>query len=270
MRVAILYICTGKYDIFWKGFYESCEKFFLKNSSKEYFVFTDAARIFDEENNSNIHKIYTEKLGWPFDTLKRFHLFSTINHELSKFDYIFFFNANAEILRPIEPDDFLPDSQEKLVAVKHPGYYNVNPYKFTYESKQKSSSAYIPRGKGKHYFAGGINGGIAKDYLELISTLKNNIDEDLKKNIIAVWHDESHLNHYLLNKNPKILSPSFIFPEDWNLPFEVVILIRNKEKHGGHDVLRESNTKKSYKKKIAALLKKLFKKEFKLGLKPFF
>lgn len=42
MRIAILYICTGKYNVFWDGFYKSSEKFFLKDEAeKEYFVFTD-------------------------------------------------------------------------------------------------------------------------------------------------------------------------------------------------------------------------------------
>ena len=31
MKVAILYICTGIYSQFWNGFYESCNKYFLKD-----------------------------------------------------------------------------------------------------------------------------------------------------------------------------------------------------------------------------------------------
>lgn len=41
-KIAILYICTGKYDIFWEDFYKTSEKYFLNNSEKHYFVFTDA------------------------------------------------------------------------------------------------------------------------------------------------------------------------------------------------------------------------------------
>ena len=260
MKVAILYICTGKYDVFWKDFYISCETFFLPQATREYFVFTDAEKIYGEDDSPNIHKIYQQRLGWPKDTLLRFQLFSTIKEELESFDYIFFFNANAQILRPINADDILPTTEEKLVAVLHPGYYNTKPKKYTYESKQKRSTAYIQKGKGKHYFAGGLNGGTGKDYLQLISDLKTNIEEDLSKNIIAVWHDESHLNRYLLRRTPKILSPAYIYPEGWNLPFEPVILIRDKAKLGGHDFLRNVNSKKSFRKKIAAFLKRLIRK----------
>ena len=43
MRIGILYICTGKYDIFWKDFYLSAERYFMQDQSFiiEYYVFTD-------------------------------------------------------------------------------------------------------------------------------------------------------------------------------------------------------------------------------------
>ena len=42
-RVAILYICTGKYNIFFADFYRSAEEYLLtdKQYKKEYFVWTD-------------------------------------------------------------------------------------------------------------------------------------------------------------------------------------------------------------------------------------
>ena len=82
MKIAILYICTGKYDIFWKEFFESYEELFLPNSEKEYFVFTDAEELYAEKNCERIHRIYQEQLGWPKDTLMRFHMFDTISEQL--------------------------------------------------------------------------------------------------------------------------------------------------------------------------------------------
>ena len=61
LKIAILYICTGKYDVFWKEFYRSCEQYFLPNSNKNYFVFTDSKELYDEKNNDKIFKIYQEK-----------------------------------------------------------------------------------------------------------------------------------------------------------------------------------------------------------------
>lgn len=96
MKIAILYICTGKYNVFWKGFFESSEKKFLQKSQKEYFVFTDDEHLFGADQ-SNVHIIPHKYMGWPYDTLMRFEVFSSIEKELVGFDYIFFFNANMVI-----------------------------------------------------------------------------------------------------------------------------------------------------------------------------
>ncbi|MDR3168433.1 MAG: hypothetical protein LBU27_01345 [Candidatus Peribacteria bacterium] len=97
MKIGILYICTGKYDIFRKDFYLSCEKYLLKNHEIHYFVRTDAKVIFDEYQNHRIHKFYQENLGRPNNTLKRFHIFLSQESELQEMDYLFFMNANLEI-----------------------------------------------------------------------------------------------------------------------------------------------------------------------------
>lgn len=41
-KVGMLYICTGKYTVFWPEFYRTFNEKFLPNCEKEYFVFTDA------------------------------------------------------------------------------------------------------------------------------------------------------------------------------------------------------------------------------------
>lgn len=94
MKVAILYICLGKYDVFWKEFYLSSEKYFLPACEKYYYVFTDSGYIFQEENE-HIIKIYQADLGWPDNTLKRFHFFDSQYESLIKYDYLFFLNANC-------------------------------------------------------------------------------------------------------------------------------------------------------------------------------
>ena len=229
-KVAILYICTGKYDVFWREFFDSYEDKFLLNSYKEYFVFTDAVTLYKEGECSRIHKIYQQKLGWPYDTLMRYHMFETISEELKKFDYIYFMNSNCKCVSLITEEEFLPTDKDILV-VQHPGEYNKKPARYSYD-RNPSSTAYIPKGKGRYYVCGGINGGKAWAYLELIKELKNNIQSDLDNGVIAKWHDESHINHYILeHDNWMMLSPSYCYAEDWNLPFEPKILVREKSKY---------------------------------------
>jgi hypothetical protein len=229
-NIAILYICTGEYIVFWKDFYESMELKFCKKSNVEYFVFTDAEYLYKEHENKRIHKIYQKNLGWPNNTLKRFEIFLKIEEHIKNFNYIFFFNSNNLIYDTITEDEFLPDDKD-LLFVQHPGFYNKKNIRYPYD-RNKISTAYIRKGRGEYYICGGLNGGKTEAFIKLIHTLKDNTNIDEKNNIIALWHDESHINHYAIDRTDyKLLSPAYWYPEDWLLPFEKKIIVRDKSKY---------------------------------------
>ena len=47
--------------------------------------------------------------------------------------------------------------------------------------------------------------------------------------VIATWHDESHLNKYMLKqRNYKILSPAYAYAEELDIPFEKKMFLFNK------------------------------------------
>lgn len=120
MRIGILYICTGKYDIFWKDFYLSAERYFMQDQSFiiEYYVFTDSPKLYDEENNKHIHRIKQKNLGWPDNTLKRFHIFLRIKEQLEReTDYLFFFNANLLFTSPIGKEILPPSDSNGLLGI---------------------------------------------------------------------------------------------------------------------------------------------------------
>jgi hypothetical protein len=241
MKIGVLYICTGKYKIFWKDFYLSCEKFFIPEAERHYFVFTDAPEIESENENQNIHRIFQKNLGWPDNTLKRYEMFLKIKSSLLNFDYLFFFNANIIFTQRINAEEFLP-IKEDLLVVKHPGYYKFPKnilYPFLNFERNKNSKAYISRLKKAQYFMGGINGGKSKPYIKMIETISKNIKLDLDKGIVAKWHDESHLNAYVMDKNKRILLPdTYGFPEDKINRENPKIIILDKKRFGGHNFLR--------------------------------
>lgn len=261
MKIGILYICTGNYTIFWKDFYLSCEKNFINEHEKHYFVFTDKPEIEFENENINIHKIYQENLGWPFNTLKRYSIFLRNEEKIKKMDFIFYLNANVLFLKEITTEEFLPLNHYSLVGCLHPGFYNKSPNKYTYENRS-ASRAYLKNDVGKYYFAGGINGGKTKEFIECIKILNKNIEDDLNNQIIAKWHDESHWNHYLNNNlnKIKILSPAYLYPENSLLPFPKKILIRDKRSLGGHSKLRGKIKIRLVISQIKFLLLKILKK----------
>lgn len=258
MRVGILYICTGKYDIFWKDFYLSAERHFLQNQSDtlEYYVFTDSPQIYDEDNNKHIHRIKQKNLGWPDNTLKRFHMFLKIKQQLlQETDFLFFCNANLLFKQDIGHEIIPSKEDNQLVGTIHPGFYSSSNSEFTYE-RRENSKAYIPVREGTHYYAGGFSGGYTEVYLQLCETIKSWVDLDCSNDIVAVWHDESHINKYFLKHPPFTLSPAYLYPEGWSIPFDEIIMIRDKSKdeYGGHAVLRK---KESWGIKILNTLKRI-------------
>ena len=107
--VALLYICTGKYTVFWPDFYKTFRQNFLPECDKTFFVFTDAPSIeFDTE--PDVRRIYQKALDWPYSTLKRFEMFLTQEDALKAFDFLFFANANLRCLRDVTAAELLPDA----------------------------------------------------------------------------------------------------------------------------------------------------------------
>lgn len=230
MKIAILYICTGKYNCFFNDFYSSAELFFLKDIANiEYFVFTDNMALSKEDN---VHLIYKECSGFPADSLFRFEMFLQVKDELLKFDYIYFFNANTEFKQKIGIE-ILPQSGIGLVMAEWPG--KRKPFKhpafYPYERNKKSLAYIAPFEKKPYvYFMGGINGGSSRDFLTMIDTLADNIREDYKLGIVARVHDESHINKYMRTHECKILPPDYCWPEEWNANFKPKIVFRDKVK----------------------------------------
>lgn len=212
-RIGIIYICTGPYNLFWEDFYNSFEKYFLQNMEKHYYIFTDKDTLSGIDND-RIHVYRINHLPWPLITLLRFQTFLSISDELRENKYIMYSNSNIVCEAAVTEEEFLPrnDRGERLFVTGHPGYYNKPVYMAPYD-RNKQSLAYVPYNCGKHYVIGAMNGGFTEDFLHMSEVLLYRTEEDLKKNIIARWHDESHLNRYIIGrKDYRLLSPSYCYP----------------------------------------------------------
>lgn len=226
MKIAILYICTGRYNRFFEGFYLSAEKNFLQGYSKTYFVWTDDNSLGLGRNNVRIY--HKECEGFPADSLFRFEIFLQAEEELKKFDYIYFFNANAEV-RQMIGEEILPDGTGLAMGI-WPGKAQKRPVMFYPYERNKHSLAYVaPYGKNYMYFMGGLNGGTSEAYLSMIRELAHNIRKDYEQGIIARVHDQSHINAYLRHHPCKVLGKEFCWPEEWKpVGFTPKNVFRNK------------------------------------------
>lgn len=254
--IGILYIATGPYIAFWNRFYDTFEEFFLPNTEKHYMVFTDA-KDFYQSDNERVHVKPLKSEPWPLPTLMKFHTFLEYKDELSQFDYLYQSNANIICLKEVKEDDFLPreDKGEELMFTLHPGYYTRNKIYYPYDRNRKCL-AYVPYNCGGTFVFGAMNGGTSKGYLSFISELDSRIVEDLKKGIIAKWHDESHVNHYVIGKsNYRLLPFAFCYPVGFDVPGDKIITGVEKKTVFDVDsfkgVYQEDNKGLSYKIKRA-------------------
>jgi len=203
-KVALLVIATNKYTQFVPPLYKSVKKHFLVNHDVKVVVFTDG----DVPENESIIKIHQEHLEWPYSTMFRFKIFNKSADLLKDFDYLFYIDADTLIV-----DDINEDILGDLVGVRHCGFYNGGG---TFENNPKSVFYVKPSDPKQHkyYFGGGFSGGKSDKYLELSSWCEKMIDEDLKNNIVPIFHDETSINLYFLYNEPSIiLDPSYHYPQ---------------------------------------------------------
>lgn len=253
-KVAFLWICTGPlYWQYAATMLQGAKRFFLPGHDVDYFLWSDMpvddraavldalgkayAKVpeapqadYDRELGNMADSICaigpqvrmqrTEAVEWPLPTLMRYHLFLQREEELKEYDYIFYCDVDMVFTNYVG-DEVLG---EGLTAAPHPGYAlrrNLIP---PYEPNPQSE-AYIPRpgrvavvdGKPQfqpEYYAGGFQGGRAKDFIEAMKVMKKRIDRDYTKNYVAIWNDESHWNKYLFENPPAVmLDPSYVYPD---------------------------------------------------------
>lgn len=228
MKIAIAYICTGEYIKFWPDFHHSAESHLLPGTRKHYFVFTDGHLAPSDETTV----ISQDSLGWPFNTLYRFRMILRIRERLQAFSHIVFLNANCVVQRTIDFDEFFGQGAD-LVACVHPGFFNKPSAAHAYERRPRSRACVAG---GAVYRAGGLMGGKTAVFLAAAEELAANIEDDLSRGVLALWHDESHWNAYLHARVPTLglavhdLTPGYLYPESWTIPFEPSILLREKSK----------------------------------------
>lgn len=214
MKAVICFIGTSKYLNFLPQYYEKIHENFLPNTKKTFLVFTDGEGDFPEDV-----KVYPqEHLEWPYITLTRFEILNKAREEISNYDWLIFLDADTIVVDKVLEEDFFSD--KPLFGVWHPchnlgmpphdklpGAFEINSLSLAYVDTKKESPLV--------YYQGCLWGGKVPEVLEMIDELQDRTNKDLKNNIIAVWHDESHLNKYFIENKDKVntLGPEYAYPE---------------------------------------------------------
>lgn len=226
MKIAVLNVATGRYIDLSKRLFDSIKNNFLIDHEVDIFLFTDSC----EEFGDNIKKYNIKRKGFPGDTLFRYHYFLLAEKELLKYDFLFYLDADLYIEKPIG-EEIISD----IVAVHHPGFFKKN--NGTFERRQ-ASTAFVEPNINSPYFCGGVQGGRTECYLSACKQIKENINIDISKGVMAVWHDESHWNRFLLDNKPTLeLDPRYCYPTDAYFPWienlnddRIIVTVEKNEK----------------------------------------
>ncbi|MDR2971816.1 MAG: hypothetical protein LBU83_07820 [Bacteroidales bacterium] len=256
-KAAILYIALGRYVVFWKEFFETCEEMLL-SCDKHYFIWTDSPpEELEYGDRPNVTVAHAAKRGWPYDSLMRFEMFLEKREEILECNYAFFFNANMKFHNPTDLSEIAPQEwHDGLVAGAHPAVLSYdfvrNPDEHCYE-RRPESTAYVPFGSGKHYVCGAFNGGTSEAFMKMCATLAKNVQKDLDNGIIACVDDESHLNAYMAKHNYLLAGIAYGFPENelkrLGRPghakmIKIISRAKSNPKYGGFRWLRNQTDKK--------------------------
>ena len=218
-KIGLLIICTNKYIKFLEPLIQTADEFFCKEHDITYFIFTNHDIILNTKRKFKI--INVEHREWPWMTLGRYKIFTENSNLFDDYEYLFYCDVDMKFVDEVR-DEILSDR----VATQHPYQYG----KRGAPENNPQSLAYISPNQEMQYFAGGFNGGTKYEFLKMSQEISRNIELDYEKRIIAVWHDESHLNKYFVQNTPtKILNPSYCCHEDWyDCPFGRKLIALNK------------------------------------------
>lgn len=236
-HIAIITVAIGKYDRFWPGWYEAVQEYFLPQCTRHYYVFTDADPkdmfYLDCDYTTVIHE---ENLGWPAPTRDRFAMMLKLRKDLERnYDFVYFLQVTGRLTTKLLEEEAIPDAEHDWLWVTR----NVDlPELLTYDPN-KHSAAYIPKEIGKIYAQGGALGGRVKEFLQLCEACEMGLRHNRENGEWEFLNDESHLNHYILTKNPLQSWLRFWWPPTKEQAKKCKIFTLEKRRYGGFRALKE-------------------------------
>lgn len=200
--------------VFLKLFLETAEKHFMVGHKVNYYVFTDqpaaVPQIPLQEGRQVVVLEVRNYKRWQDISMHRMEMISNFSQQrfLREVHYLVCLDVDMKFSDHVGVEILAP-----LFGTLHPGFYAGDRQSFTYE-RRPLSQAYIPRDEGDFYYAGGFFGGSVPEVYRLTVACHQAMMADQANGIEAVWHDESHLNRYLLYHKPsKVLSPEYLWDE---------------------------------------------------------
>ena len=211
-KVLLINIATNKYINFLDSLYQTSRKYFLVDHDVSFLLFTDKKVKVD---GLPLKISHIEHEPWPAPTLKRSNYFLREKKFISQFDYVFYCDADMVFVDYV--DDTIFSELTLTQHVRDFTFHDTNiPCSFEHLSYDRSgiSTAHVDPCDENRYYAGGFLGGSSKRFLQMSGEIAKNVLIDEENNVVAEWHDESHLNRYAIDNPPeKMLPINYCCPE---------------------------------------------------------
>ncbi len=221
-KVAIVATLIGKYyDHYFDDLANSIKDYF-HNFDVKLFCFTDREPA-ETPTSDLVEFITVRNVGWPFNSLLRFQMLTSISEKLQLFDNVFAIDGDMVFNQEIEHSLLDQD----LFAVLHPGFeYKTSHATFEVDVK---STAFVRKEARSHYVQGCFFGGKTEAFLYLCRTLRDAVQKDLFIGDIPVWHDESYLNWFFSQHEYCAVSSAYAYPEGTKALQKPYLTHRKKE-----------------------------------------
>jgi len=237
-EVGIISIATNSYFDYWLNMVESAHRAIDFGTSVTFYLFTDQPdrnhEIDHLKDRFRFIFVQIPPYTWPDATIKRYEVIHEHQHLLSNRVLIY---LDSDMLIQ---QDFIPGmlgllENSEMVLVRHPGYfrpsgfqllrlYLFNPrmvakdlimrIKFgglgAWETRSRSVS-FVPRNLRARYVCGGTWFGLNRTFLECVERLKDQVAIDDDNSVMAIWHDESHLNNLATNVKLSFVDSRYCF-----------------------------------------------------------
>lgn len=237
MKIVLNIIATNKYTYFLDGIIKSADVYFFPEEEVSILIHSNinpyTLDSLNYEGRINIEWNYIDHEPWPFPTLKRFEYFLSAKDILSENEYAFYVDVDSVFIGRID-SSILP--QVGMIGTIHPCLY----VGCGTPERNPVSKAYIPPHANNRYFCGGFIGGNTDEFIKTSTYIADNINDDYSRGIIALWHDESHINKFFYENPPAmILEAPFAIAENTQfLEGDYKLLFLDKNSIGGHNFFR--------------------------------
>jgi hypothetical protein len=238
-QVSVVSIATGIYLEYWKELAVSIDSFLFQKSDLTLVLLTDqpkeASKFVDSLSRVNVSIGEIPPLGWPEATLLRYALIEE-HWGLLSGDLIVYLDADMRVARDtgteLAPKDwiggiglvphpgFSRGSKPWLLRLKHPRLLGSDlklvlnrEHGLGQWERYPGSKAFVAPKLRRQYVCGGVWMGERFAIKNMISTLAQNTQSDLRVEHVARWHDESHLNWWAAHFEYESLSFEYCFDE---------------------------------------------------------